>query len=69
MKNRILAGVLAIFLGGLGVHKFYTGHILLGIIYLLFCWTYIPEIIGVIEGIIYLVSSDEKFNAKYVKHK
>lgn len=52
-------------LGGLGIHKFYLGRIGWGIVYLLFCWTYIPAIVGLIEGIIYLVSSDEKFHNKY----
>jgi TM2 domain-containing membrane protein YozV len=38
------------------------------ILYLVFCWTGIPAIIGFIEGIIYLTSSDEKFYSKYVKN-
>lgn len=66
-KSKIAAGILGILLGGIGVHKFYLGRIGMGIIYILFCWTYIPAIIGFIEGIIYLTSSDEKFYAKYVK--
>ena len=48
MKNRKLAAVLAIALGGFGAHKFYLGKILWGIIYLLFCWTGIPTIISLI---------------------
>lgn len=66
-KSKIAAGVLAILLGGLGVHKFYLGKIGQGILYLIFCWTAIPSFIGIIEGIIYLTSSDEKFYSKYVK--
>jgi TM2 domain-containing membrane protein YozV len=66
-KNKIAAGVLAILLGGLGVHKFYLGQIGMGILYILFCWTSIPSIIGLIEGIIYLTSTDEQFYTKYVK--
>lgn len=66
-KSKTTAGLLAIFLGGLGIHKFYLGRPGLGVLYLVFCWTYIPEIIGIIEGIIYLTSSDEKFYNKYVK--
>ncbi len=69
MKSKVAAGLLGIFLGGFGIHKFYTGHILAGIIYLLFCWTYIPAFIGLIEGIIYLCASDENFNMKYVRRK
>ncbi len=67
-KNKVAAGVLAILLGGLGVHKFYLGQIGMGIIYILFCWTSIPSIIGLIEGILYLTSTDEQFQAKYVKN-
>lgn len=66
-KSKNTAGILAILLGGLGVHKFYLGKIGMGILYLVFCWTYIPSIIAFIEGIIYLTSSEEKFYYKYVK--
>ena len=63
-KSRIAAGVLGLLLGGLGIHKFYLGKVGLGILYLLFVWTFIPAIIGFIEGIIYLVQSDAEFSAK-----
>lgn len=65
-KSKTAAGLLAIFLGGFGVHKFYLGKIGKGILYAVFFWTYIPAFIGFIEGIIYLTSSDEKFYNKYV---
>ena len=66
MKSKVTAGVLAIVLGGLGIHKFYLGKIGMGILYLVFCWTGIPEIIGLIEGILYLTATDEEFQTKYV---
>jgi len=66
-KSKTTAGILAILLGGIGVHKFYLGQTGKGILYLLFFWTYIPAVLGLIEGIIYLTSSDEKFYSKYVK--
>ena len=65
VKSKVVAGVLALLLGGLGVHKFYMGKIGMGILYLLFCWTGIPAIIGFIEGIIYLCSNDENFQLKH----
>jgi TM2 domain-containing membrane protein YozV len=65
LKNKVAAGVLAILLGGLGIHKFYLGKPIQGILYLLLCWTFIPSFIALIEGIIYLVSSDESFAIKY----
>jgi TM2 domain-containing membrane protein YozV/RNA polymerase subunit RPABC4/transcription elongation factor Spt4 len=65
-KDRVAAGVLALLLGGLGVHKFYLGETTLGIIYLCFSWTLIPSIIGFIEGILYLTKTDEGFQREYV---
>lgn len=64
-KSRIAAALLAIFLGGLGVHKFYLARPFQGIIYILFCWTFIPAIVGFIEGIAYLCMSDTGFARKY----
>lgn len=65
IKSKTTAGVLAIFLGSFGAHKFYLGKTGMGVLYLLFCWTYIPGIISVIEGIIYLCSNDENFQLKH----
>lgn len=64
VKSKVAAGILGILLGGLGVHKFYMGKIGMGILYLCFSWTWIPSIIGFIEGIIYLCSNDENFQLK-----
>lgn len=50
--NQVAYGLLGILLGGFGVHKFYAGKIGMGVLYLLFCWTCIPAIIGLVEGII-----------------
>ncbi len=65
VKSKLAAGLLAIFLGGLGIHKFYLGKTGMGVLYLLFSWTGIPEIVGFIEGIVYLCSNDENFQLKY----
>ncbi len=64
-KERIVAALLAFFLGGFGGHKFYLGQVGMGILYILFCWTFIPAIIALIEGIIYLTTSDDEFSRKY----
>ena len=64
-KSRITAGILAILLGDFGIHKFYLGKIGQGIVYLIFCWTGIPAIIGLVEGILYLLMKDEEFVQKY----
>ncbi|MEZ0180615.1 MULTISPECIES: TM2 domain-containing protein [Flavobacterium] len=65
-NKKVVAGVLAILLGGLGVHKFYLGYTKEGIIQLilgLLCG--IGAIIGLIEGIIYLTKTDEEFYQTY----
>ena len=67
MIDRTTAGILNILLGNIGVGHFYTGQILRGILDILFCWTYIPSLIGIIEGIIWLTYSDEEFNNKFNK--
>lgn len=64
-KSKLVAGILAILVGGIGIHKFYLGKIGMGIVYLLFCWTGIPAVIGLIEGIIILCQSDDEFVRKY----
>ncbi|BCL02934.1 NINE protein [Escherichia coli] len=64
-KNKVIAALLALFLGGLGAHKFYLGKIWQGILYLLFCWTFIPSLIAFIEFIIYLSTSEDEFARKY----
>lgn len=63
-KSKTAAGILALFLGGLGVHRFYLRQPLIGLIFLLACWTYIPAIIGFIEGIMLLTQSEEGFRVK-----
>lgn len=65
-KDRTTAGIFALLLGGVGAHKFYLDDIGLGVLYLCFSWTFIPAIIGFIEGILYLTKSDAEFQEKYV---
>ncbi|MFM5884577.1 MAG: NINE protein [Novosphingobium sp.] len=64
-KSRVAAIILALFLGGFGVHKFYLGRIAAGVLYLLFFWTFIPAIIAFVEMIVYITMSDEAFAEKY----
>jgi TM2 domain-containing membrane protein YozV len=64
-KSRALAALFAFFLGGIGGHKFYLGQTGMGVLYLLFFWTGIPALAGIVEMILYLVMSDEEFAYKY----
>ena len=63
--SRVAAALLGIFLGTFGVHKFYLGKIAQGVLYLIFFWTFIPSIVGFIEGIWYLTMSDVEFQARF----
>lgn len=49
-KDAAVGVLLAIFLGGFGVHHFYLRRDGRGLLYLLFCWTGIPMILGWIEA-------------------
>lgn len=69
-EKKIVAGILAILLGWLGIHKFYLGYTKEGVIQIilsLLCG--LGGIIGIIEGILYLTKSDEEFVATYITGK
>jgi TM2 domain-containing membrane protein YozV len=65
MKSKSTAGVLALFLGGIGAHKFYLGQTGLGIVYLLFFWTFIPAFVAFFEAISLFTMNDNIFNLKF----
>lgn len=50
--NKLVYCILAFFLGGIGIHKFYAGKSGSGIAFLLFCWTGIPAFIALIDFIV-----------------
>jgi len=70
-SKRIIAGILGILLGSLGVHKFVLGYTTQGIIMLAITVVTcgigagLTGLIGLIEGIIYLTKSDEEFIQTY----
>ncbi|WP_218081785.1 NINE protein [Anthocerotibacter panamensis] len=65
MRNKIIASMLAFFLGWFGAHKFYLGQTGWGIAYLLLCWTGVPFIAGFVEFLILLSTSDEVFDHRF----
>jgi len=78
-EKKMVAGILAILLGGLGIHKFYLGYTKTGVIMLVVSLVLgvvtcgigfsLMGIVGLVEGIIYLTKTDEQFVATYVTGK
>ena len=59
-KNKTLGGVLAIFTGTIGLHKFYMGQWKQGLVYLLFFWTGVPTVLGIMDGARLLTQAAEE---------
>ncbi len=64
-STKMTAGLLGLFGGGLGLHKFYLGKTTPGILNLLLCCVGLG-VIGTIEGVIYLTKSEEDFYKDYI---
>ena len=66
-NKKVLAGILAILFGGLGIHKFILGYnkegIITIIVSIITCGIF--GIVPFIEGIVYLTKSDEEFYQTY----
>lgn len=73
-NKKLLAGILAIVLGWLGVHKFILGYTkegvimaVIGVVGWFLCGipTAVVSLVGLVEGILYLTKSDEEFYNTY----
>lgn len=63
-KNRIFTIILAVLFGSLGLHEFYLDRPRRGILLLIFAWTGIPLIIGILQGIKYYKEGEKRFQRK-----
>ena len=70
--KKIIAGILGIVVGGLGIHKFILGYqkegmtmLLVSVLSCFTLWAFM-HVIGIIEGIMYLTKTDEDFVRTYV---
>jgi len=77
-KNKLVASLLALLLGGLGIHKFYLGYKRSGFVMLALFFagavtlgltTFVALAVAFIEALIYLCKSEEQFQTQYVQHK
>lgn len=74
-SKKMAAGLLAIFLGTFGVHKFILGYTSAGVICIVISLVTcgigaaVMHIIGIVEGVIYLSKSDQDFYNTYIANK
>ncbi len=64
-RYKLTATVLSFFLGAFGFQKFYLGEKNKGVYSILFCWTFIPSLVGLIDFIKLAVMKETKFNDLY----
>lgn len=63
-RSQIVAGLLALFLGGLGLHRFYLGQ-WWGIFYLLLSWSGLPMLVALVEAVTFLATDKDDWKARY----
>ena len=61
LVNKVAYVLLAFLLGGIGAHNFYAGKIGLGVLYLLFFWTFLPAIAAFIQAIVALCKTSDAY--------
>lgn len=65
MINRGIAIILAIFLGGFGIHRFYIGRHGTGFLYLITCLTPFPYLFGFIDALRFAIMTEDQFQKRY----
>lgn len=58
--SKVAYVVLALLLGSVGAHKFYSGHISAALVYLIFFWTGVPAILALIDAVMGIVAPADK---------
>lgn len=67
LRNKTAAGLLALFAGWAGIHRFYLGQTGLGILYFFLMFVGASFVLGIIDAIVFLTMSEADFNRKYNK--
>ena len=62
-KDRNVALLITLFFGGVGAHHFYLSKIGFGVLYLVFCWTFIPVIIAFFE-LFFIIKRVDGYNSQ-----
>lgn len=64
--SKVTYVLLALFLGGIGIHNFYGGHVGLGVLFVMFCWTGIPAVAALVQGVIAICKDSDADGCIYV---
>ena len=67
IRNRHTAGLLGVFLGFTGAHHFYLGSNAAGLLTLATTCCGVGIVLGMVEGVMLLVMSDDEFDEKYIR--
>jgi hypothetical protein len=65
--SRLVAALLAFFLGGLGIHRFYVGRTTSAVFMLIFFWTFIPSVIALIDFVLILCGTFKDGKGREIK--
>ena len=65
IRSQTVAGLLAALLGSLGIHRFYLGKPVSGVLYLLFSWTGVPSMLATVEVFFMIFMSQDAWARKY----
>lgn len=65
IKDKNIAGLLALFLGPLGAHRFYLDQVGLGIFYLIFFWFPLTWLIAFVDAMVLFTMDKDKFDFRY----
>ena len=64
-RNRRLAAALAFSVGWMGGHKLYLMRPEHALLSLLFCWTLVPALLAIAEGVTFMMMTDDEFARDY----
>jgi len=65
MKDKNIAGILALFMGWAGIHRFYLGQVGLGIFYLILMMTGISFVLGLVDAVAFFLMDQEQFDRRH----